>query len=72
LIFDATTWPMGGRWYLQGWNLQALYGFTARWTESNASALVASGVSGATRRLPMHIRMHLQEAGLFLWACAAD
>ena len=44
LLFDATTWPMGGRWSLPGWNLQALYGFTARWTESNASALVASGV----------------------------
>jgi hypothetical protein len=39
LLFDTTTWPMGGRW-----NLQALYGFTARWTDSNASAFVASGV----------------------------
>src|SRR5215469_2177393 len=29
LLFDATTWPMGGRWNVQGWNLQALYGFTA-------------------------------------------
>src|SRR5580693_7148321 len=44
LLFDATTWPMGSRWSFQGWNLQAIYGFTARWTESNASALVASGV----------------------------
>jgi hypothetical protein len=39
LLFDATTWPMGARW-----NLQRLYDFTTRWTESNASALVAAGV----------------------------
>jgi hypothetical protein len=39
LLFDTTTWPMG-----TGWNLETLYGFAARWTESNASALVAAGV----------------------------
>ncbi len=39
LLFDTTTWPMGARW-----NLQTLYGFTARWAESNASALVGSNV----------------------------
>ena len=38
LLFDVTTWPMGA-----DWNPEWLYGFTARWTESNTSAIVATG-----------------------------